>query len=254
MQGNNAPDRREQVELKVPQFRVGGWKSILDTVTQEVALTVSWSDPASGGKGRKELWAWPVELDLLALGHVLLDVLPPAEAMQRTAEVTVTGEHSCAVMLKDSAGSAPPPPVSWDEKALLRAMRDFISAAGLWDVTGCFHRAGVFDPASGLLLTRAEDIGRHNCLDRLAGWSATGGQPLSDKVLLTSARITASYCAKALRAGFRILVSQGAVTTASIAMAREAEATLIGFARPGEERFTVFSDDARRMGYPGKDD
>jgi FdhD protein len=254
MQGNNASDRKEQIELTVPHFRDGGWKSILDTVTREVALTVSWSDPASGESGRRELWAWPFELDLLALGHVLLDVLPPVEAMRRTAEVTVTGEHSRAVTLKDIAGRLPSSPASWDEKALLRAMRDFISAVGLWDVTGCFHRAGVFDPASGILLTRAEDIGRHNCLDRLAGWSVTNDMPLSDKVLLTSARITASYCAKALRAGFRILVSHGAVTTASIAMAREADATLIGFARHGEERFTAFADDARRMGYPDKDE
>jgi FdhD protein len=254
MKDNNAPDRKEQVDLRVPHFRDSGWKSILDTVTREIALTVSWSDPPSGTKGRKELWAWPCELDLLALGHVLLDILPPAEAMRRTAEVIATDEYSCAVTLKDIAGSAPPPPASWDEKALLRAMQDFISAAGLWDVTGCFHRAGVFDPASGVLLVRAEDIGRHNRLDRLAGWSATNGVPLSDKILLTSARITASYCAKALRAGFRILVSHGAVTTASIAMAREADATLIGFVRHGEERFTVFADDARRMGYPGKDE
>ncbi len=254
MEVNDDSCSNGQITLDVPGFRDSEWRRINDTVTREISLDLRWTDPASGTEGHATLWAWPQELDRLALGHVLLDILPPDEAMRRTATVSLTGEHACAVTLGASAGTVfPPPPAFWKAEALLKAMRDFITAAGLWDDTGCFHRAGVFDPAQGKLLARAEDIGRHNCLDRLAGWSVASGVPLSDKILLTSARITASYCAKALRAGFRIMVSRAAVTTGSIAMAKEANATLIGFARPGEERFTVFADEPRRMGYPRKD-
>lgn len=255
MEHDGIPRCDGQVEMIVPIFRNGEWQRISDTVTQESPLTVHWSDQVLGNEGKVELWAWPYDLDRLALGHVLLDILTPAQALARSASIIATRDHSRLVTLEARAQiTLPPPPASWQEQALLRAMRDFISAAGLWDDTGCFHRAGVFDPASETLLERAEDIGRHNCLDRLAGWGAQHGVPLSDKILFTSARITASYCAKALRAGFRFMVSRAAVTTASIAMAREANATLIGFARPGEGRFTIFADDARRMRVPGKDE
>jgi FdhD protein len=126
-------------------------------------------------------------------------------------------------------------------------MREFINARGMWDETGCFHRAGIFDPQKNTVLAKAEDIGRHNCLDRLAGYSVLHNVRLEDKVLLTTARITASMADKALRAGFRVLVSRSAVTTAAVAAAEAAGATLAGFARTNEDRFTVFSDSPGRM-------
>ena len=135
----------------------------------------------------------------------------------------------------------PLPPLRWIPKDVLQAMDAFIEAEGLWESTGCFHRAGVYAMQGGALLTRVEDIGRHNCVDRLAGWSVLNRIPLSDKALLVSARMTSSLCAKAIRAGFPVIVSRSAVTTAAIAMAREAGVTLIGFARTQEQRFTVFS-------------
>lgn len=135
----------------------------------------------------------------------------------------------------------PSPPKCWQARAVLTAMDAFIEAEGLWDTTGCFHRAGVYNMQQGKLMKRAEDIGRHNCVDRLAGWSVLEGIPLSDKVLLISARMTSSLCAKAIRAGFPVIVSRSAVTTAAIAMAKEAHVTLLGFARTQEERFTVFN-------------
>lgn len=130
---------------------------------------------------------------------------------------------------------------------LLETMRMFMGAQGLWDGTGCFHRAGVFSVAKGEVVRRAEDIGRHNCIDRLAGWAAREGVDLSSHVLLVSARVTASLFAKARRAGFVWVVSRSAVTTASVDMARAQGVTLVGFARDREERFTVFTDSAGRV-------
>ena len=265
-------------KIQVARFRDGTWQQITDTVTMETPLDVSWvhtSEPAVSSASGTEtadsiacdpeahcalpdrapgrvrtttLWAWPHDLAPLALGQVLLDKAPSPHCLHRVANVEETGERAFHVTIGDALpDSLPAAPAVWKAEDLLLAMHSFISAGGLWDDTGCFHRAGIFDVAKGELLTRAEDIGRHNCVDRLAGWSVLQGIPLSDKALLISARMTSSLCAKALRAGFRIIVSRSAVTTAAMGMAREANATLVGFARTDESRFTVFADGPGRI-------
>lgn len=241
--------------MRVPRFINGQWQWISDPVTREEPFTVSWSDDSGGespvSAGSTLLWAWPHEPEMLALGHVLLDCAPSSQSLHREAQVEQKDESSYHVRIgKKLPGVPPVPPAAWDAEALFGAMHAFISAGGHWDDTGCFHRAGIFDPVAGELLFRAEDIGRHNCVDRLAGWSVLRQVPLSDKVLLVSARLTSSLCGKALRAGFRILVSRSAVTSAAIHMSREAGATLAGFARTTERRFTLFTDTAHRLGRP----
>ena len=92
----------------------------------------------------------------------------------------------------------------------------------------------------------AEDIGRHNCLDRLAGFCARQNLESAAYALSISARITGSLYAKARRAGFALLVSRGAVTGAALTAAMAQDITL-GFCRPAEERLTVFCDSAGRV-------
>ena len=118
----------------------------------------------------------------------------------------------------------------------------------MWDGTGCFHRAALYDTSAGEFVARAEDIGRHNCLDRLAGAGIRQSLCLPELVLFLSCRVTASMMHKALRAGIRLVVSRSAVTGAALAAAQEAGAALVGFARDAEERFTVFTDPSGRVG------
>jgi FdhD protein len=124
--------------------------------------------------------------------------------------------------------------------ALLSAMAAFTALPGLWEGTGCFHRAGLFDPVSGAFTHTVEDVGRHNCLDRLAGHLLDLGQSPRGFAVFLTARITASMAAKAARAGFPMLVSRSAVT--HTALETDSVPTLVGFTRG--DRFTVFSDPA----------
>ncbi len=234
------------------RYRQGTWESIEDVVSEEQRLTVVWQDELAGDGGRAVLWSWPYDLAPLALGHVLLDIRPQGGTLARQCSVTQSAEGEYTVTL--GATRAQPEPAllqGISGGTLFRAMHAFIKAESQWDSTGCFHQTGVFDPASGQFLARAEDIGRHNCLDRLAGWSALHSIPLSGTILFASARITASFCAKALRAGFQVLVSRSAVTSASIALAEEHKLSLIGFARTDEERLTLFADPQGRISLEG---
>ncbi|MDR3043470.1 MAG: formate dehydrogenase accessory sulfurtransferase FdhD [Desulfovibrio sp.] len=258
--------------VSVRRYKDAAWGDVDDVLSREVPVRVEWG-PEPGGAGTAgtvgivagatRLWAWPHGLADLALGHVLLDRVHPAVTGQEPGAWgirhagTVTdmsrdageGDNlAFAVSLRAAPGTgAPQPPAPMRAAVLLDAMRAFMGEEGLWDGTGCFHRAGVYDPVQGRLLRRAEDIGRHNCIDRLAGWAAREGVDLAPRLLLVSARVTASLFAKARRAGFSFIVSRSAVTTGSVDMATEQGVTLVGFARDREERFTVFADAGGRV-------
>ena len=139
-------------------------------------------------------------------------------------------------------------------ETLLGLMDRFIARPGPWDETGCFHRLGLWrlDAPRPELVHVAEDIGRHNCLDRLAGWLLRQRPRLPAEAfgLLLSARVTASLYAKARRAGFTVLVSRSAVSSAAVDAALTEGVTLVGFCRPREGRFTVFADSRSRFASP----
>ncbi|MEA4856184.1 MAG: formate dehydrogenase accessory sulfurtransferase FdhD [Solidesulfovibrio sp.] len=197
------------------------------------------------GHGERELFAAPIDPVALALGHAALDMLPPGQV-----PVVRRAEGLCVDLgvAPDTRPAADPAlPGRFAAAEVLGLVTRFISAPGLWDGTGCFHRAGLYDPVAGDFLARAEDIGRHNCLDRLAGQAVRQGIVLSERVLFLSCRVTASMMEKALRAGFRLVVSRSAVTAAAVEAALDAGVTLVGFARDAEARFTVFADVAGRV-------
>ncbi len=108
--------------------------------------------------------------------------------------------------------------------------------------TGGVHNAAMVD-ASGTLLAWFEDIGRHNALDKLAGWALEAGVDASDKVLLFSGRVPREIIARAIRVGFPVVVSPGAPTDLSIRLAAAHGVTLVGFAKNG--RFNVYTHPGR---------
>lgn len=215
--------------------------AVTDTVAREVALTVRLDD----GPARR-LFASPLDVAQLALGHAALEMTPAGRVPVLSRSEAL---HFELVSRPDPRPAADPglprvlPAADW-----VGRMRRFIAAPGLWDDTGCFHRAALYDTVAGEFLARSEDIGRHNCLDRLAGQALGLGVRLEGLVLFVSCRVTASLMEKALRAGSRFVVSRSAVTDAAMALAGEAGATLVGFAREAEERLTVFVDPKGRVG------
>ncbi|MEG2171961.1 MAG: formate dehydrogenase accessory sulfurtransferase FdhD [Desulfovibrionaceae bacterium] len=239
------PDDATFVQPHVRRYKHGLWQDIQENLAQEISLPISYAG------GSKKLWAWPQHLDQLAAGHVLLDCLPQPG--------TVCGATACLeagagfrVSLQPTADTFPsqslPPRIS--AHSLLEHMTAFIKAPGLWDNTGCFHRAAMLDIHRAALIHVAEDIGRHNCVDRLAGYAAlTSPQALHPArfVLLISSRITASLYHKARRAGFQCMVSRSAVTSGAYTAALNDSCTLLGFCRPEDSRVTIFADSPGRI-------
>jgi FdhD protein len=223
------------------RYRDGRFADITDDVATEIRVTLT-----VAGVGKKTLYAAPIDPEVLVLGHAVLDMLEPGQV----PAVTVAEGLFFDLEVRPDLRPVPNPalPRGMPAADLLGLVRRFIAEPGLWDGTGCFHRAALYDTAAGEFVVRAEDIGRHNCLDRLAGYGVRQGLCLPELMLFLSCRVTASMMHKALRAGIRMVVSRSAVTGAALGAALDAGITLVGFARDAEERFTVFTDPSGRVG------
>jgi len=106
-------------------------------------------------------------------------------------------------------------------------------AQAAFTATGGLHATGLFSAAGELLCAR-EDVGRHNAMDKVAGWAFRERLlPLSEHVLCVSGRLSFELVQKAAVAGCPILVAVGAPSSLAVDLATDRGVTLCGFVRGG---------------------
>ena len=124
-------------------------------------------------------------------------------------------------------------PVAFEPSWLATLDRSLKNTQSLFAKTGGSHAAGLLD-LQGDLVAVAEDIGRHNALDKVIGKTLLNAQNPRGKILWISGRSGFELVQKAVMAEAGMLVSVGAPSSLGVAIAEEFNLTLVAFARGGK--------------------
>lgn len=128
------------------------------------------------------------------------------------------------------------------QQQFARLMDEMRAGQPIFRQTGGSHAAAIFD-AEGKVLAIAEDLGRHNALDKVIGMVLLERGNLSDCGAVLSSRLSLEMVLKAARSGLQIMLAVSAPTSLAIQVAEKFGITLCGFVR--EQRATVYSHSQR---------
>lgn len=115
-------------------------------------------------------------------------------------------------------------------KTVLESVNRLNSSAEMFRKTGGVHVAAIYGE-DGNVKTLAEDVGRHNAVDKVIGAGALNHVDFSMCFLALSGRLTGDIVCKAARVGLPIVASMAAAIYSGITIAKGASVTLVGFAR-----------------------
>ena len=214
----------------------------------------------------------PANLKEMAIGHLLSEGI-----LKSTAEIDEVNlkeaEDSCYVKLKaevkvenrlklsrlharivtSACGSGSPyqynrKPAKIKSKLTVKADVLFNSVnqlnfkAELFRQTGGVHAAAIYK-AGGSLVALAEDVGRHNAVDKAIGMAALRQTDFGECFLALSGRLSGDVVFKAAKVGLPIVASLAAALSSGIDMAEQANLTLAGFVRG--KRMNIYTFDER---------
>ncbi|WP_328323030.1 formate dehydrogenase accessory sulfurtransferase FdhD [Kribbella sp. NBC_00382] len=108
--------------------------------------------------------------------------------------------------------------------------------------TGGLHAAGLFTPDGEKVVVR-EDVGRHNAVDKVVGWTVLNQRSRKGLALVVSGRMGYELIQKAVAAGIGMMVAVGAPSSLAVDLARRFGVTLVGFTRG--ERCVIYSSPDR---------
>ncbi len=181
----------------------------------------------------------------------VVDVMLTPEALERRGRRHLEVSYSsCGLCAKEAVAeiSRKLPPVTSDltisTTSLLALMTRLPEAQPIFQETGGTHGVALAAPDGGVFLA-AEDIGRHNAMDKVIGRAVLEKRDLTRLVALLSGRISFEMALKCIRAGIPILAAVSAPTTMALELAQALNLTLVGFAR--RDRMNVYTHPERLM-------
>lgn len=250
-----------QKRIRYGQYEFQKWKTVdAGTIVETpVSLTVN-------GKVWTTFMCTPVHLEALAVGFLYNEGV--IEKMDEVADVRIcehgdnvdiwlthaveepkswrktsgcTGGVTAVDLLANPNVSLADSPLRITPEKVGQLVEMLFEAQALYRETGGVHTSALSDGEK--ILLSAEDIGRHNTLDKLAGQCLMSGINPQTRILMTTGRISSEMLQKAARLDVPILISRTSPSSLSIEMAERYGITLIGYAR--RQRFNVYSNSQR---------
>jgi FdhD protein len=188
--------------------------------------------------------------------HHVVDVFLRGDAASRVPGLLeqrrqVIANSSCGICgrstIDELAAALQPlgerPPVALD---LVRTLPDRLRATqATFDDTGGLHGAALFT-ADGELIISAEDVGRHNAVDKVFGWMLITEARVRPAMLVVSGRVAFEIVQKAWIGGVPIVVAVSAPTSLAVDLADAAGIALLGFVRGAS--LNIYTHTARIAG------
>ncbi len=251
--------------IGIMKYENGTVSSVEDMVVREYALTLFLD-----GKEFITLLCTPSSLDCLAVGFLLSESVIRSKADIRKIKIdeekgiayvdtfessfiakklhgkrtltTGCGKGSTFYNAMDSLSCRRVSgEIELQSETVLELMKDFNKKSELFLNTGGVHSVALGDE-TGIILFH-EDVGRHNAMDKVIGEADLKDISLSDKIVLSSGRISSEMLIKAAKAGIPVIVSRSAPTDMAIELAEQLGITIIGFARG--HRMNIYNNSDR---------
>jgi FdhD protein len=195
----------------------------------------------------------PVKLEALVLGYLWMEkvITAPADVarlevspVDGRADVTLTGPVTLPTERILTSGCGGGITFRIDHRlfprltsavrvrpaALAAGMKELYTAAVHYQASRGIHGAGLSDGER--LLIVAEDVGRHNAVDKVKGEALLRGVPTDDRILLSTGRISSEMLLKAARMGVPIVASRTSPTEMAVGLAEQLGITVCGYVRP----------------------
>ena len=169
-------------------------------------------------------------------------------AIEKPERVIITSGCSGGISFNDPNIDLQPlqSNISIQPKLLLRAFKQLQPPSSLYARSRGVHAAGLLEPEGEEILVIAEDVGRHNTIDKVTGICLKENIKTKDCIIIVTGRISSEMLKKAARLGCPIIASRTSPTSMSIEMAQATNITLIGYVRQGGMRVYSYPE---RLGF-----
>jgi len=245
------------------------WKPHSGEVIEEITLTIY-----VNGVDFVSMMGTPLNQDWLAVGFLMNEGI--IEDLEEIKDLRVTTDGCCidvwlnrdvdlpqkmvltsgcggGLTQEDPRPGMEPLPfgISAEPDLILEAFTHLQTKDSLYAKSRGVHAAGLLELETGHLLQVAEDIGRHNAIDKLHGACLMQSIKMEGRALITTGRISSEMLRKGAYMKCPIIASRTSPTSAAVDLARTWQITLVGYARYGKLR--VYCN-PERLGFKPKMD
>ena len=161
----------------------------------------------------------------------------PSSGTISEGEKTITSGCAGGVSFGREAARRVTDSVSFPAEVIKAMFREFQQKSDAYRLTGGVHSAALTD--GDKILVFAEDIGRHNAVDKVIGYCLLEGLPFKGMIMLASGRLSSEIVSKCARCAIPVLVSRAAPTSLALKIGESSGITVIGFVRG--DRMNVYT-------------